>query len=66
VGAKPDDVDAEFLEVIELFCDSVEIADAVAVGVAEGAWVDLIDHGLLPPGGLVAIDALGCGLGYGF
>ena len=63
VGAEPDDVDAELLEVVELGGDAGEVADAVAVGVLEGARVDLVDDGFFPPCGLVAVDEGGRGDG---
>ena len=49
VRAEPDDVDAEVLQVVELGGDAGQVADAVAVRVLEGAGVDLVDDGLLPP-----------------
>ena len=51
-GGDPDGVDAEGLEVVEARGDAVEVADAVAVGVLEAARVDLVDDGVLPPGGV--------------
>src|SRR5271170_6325957 len=42
--------------------DAVEIADAVAVGVGEAAWIDLIDNRAFPPIGIVA-GGVGGGLG---
>src|ERR1044071_1918309 len=47
---QPQRVDAEAREIIELALDAGEIADAVAVGVAEATRVDLIDDGAPPPG----------------
>src|SRR6185312_14465706 len=47
----PDGINAEMLEITEPLCDAVEIAYAVAVRVLKGPWVDLIDHGVLPPTG---------------
>jgi hypothetical protein len=46
---EPDDVDAERGEVVEMGGDPGQVADAVAVGVGEGARVDLVDDGGLPP-----------------
>ena len=48
-GGEPDGVDAEPLEVVEALDDAGEVADAVAVGVLEGAGVDLVDDAALPP-----------------
>ena len=56
VGAEPDDVDAEVLEVIEAAGDAVEVADAVAVRVLEGARVDLVDDCFFPPALRVTVD----------
>jgi len=49
-GVQPDGVDAEVAEVGELLDDAAEVADAVAVGVAEGLRVDLVEDGVLEPG----------------
>ena len=46
---EPDGVHAEGGEVGDAADDAGEIADAVAVGVGEGARVDLVDDGVLPP-----------------
>ena len=48
--SQPDRVDPEPLQVVEAARDPRQIADPVAVGVLEGARVDLVDHGLFPPG----------------
>ena len=40
---KPDDVDAKIVKVIELGDYALDVADAVAVGIAERARIDLID-----------------------
>ena len=48
-GADPERVDAERLEVAEAPGDAVEVAGAVAVGVLEGARVDLVEDAGLPP-----------------
>ena len=48
-GRDPDSVDAELDEVVEAGEDAGEVADAVAVCVLEGAWVDLVDDAVLPP-----------------
>ena len=55
--AQPDHVDPEALDVVKLGDDAFEIAYAVAVGVFERAWVDLVDNGLFPPLWLVTIDS---------
>ena len=61
VGAEPDDVDAEVLQVVELGGDAGEVADSVAVGVFEGAGVDLVDDGFFPPFLGVAVGGGGVG-----
>jgi hypothetical protein len=56
VRREPDDVDSEMLQVVEFGGDTGQVADAVAVGVFEGSWVDLVDDGFFPPLGFVAVD----------
>ena len=46
---QPDGVDAERLEVIQPRRDAVEVADAVAVLIAERARIHLIEHRMRPP-----------------
>ncbi len=46
---EPQGIDAERDQMVEARGDSVEIADAVAVGVRERLHVDLVDDGLAPP-----------------
>ncbi len=46
---EPHRVDPEPDQVGEMGADAVEVADAVAVGVGEGARVDLVDDGPTPP-----------------
>ena len=65
VGREPDDVDAKLLKVIEVLGDAFEVADTIAVGVLEGARVDLVDDGFFPPFGLVAVDEVGSGVSLG-
>ncbi len=48
-GQQPDRGDAEVLQVVELAGQPVEIADAVAVAVGEGADVDLVNDRVLVP-----------------
>ena len=48
-GAHPDDVDAQFLQIVQLADDTAQIADAIAVAVTEGAGVNLIDNTFFPP-----------------
>ena len=48
---QPDRVDAERLEVVQLGGHAVEVTDAVAVAVAEGAWIHLIEQRVRPPRG---------------
>lgn len=46
---EPDRIDAKADEVIEFRGDAGKIADAVAVTISEGTWVDLIKDSGLPP-----------------
>ena len=68
-GAEPHDVDAQLVEVVEAGGDAGDVADAVAVGVGEGAGVDLVDDGAAPPVRIVADvvgrDNEGRGRGHG-
>ena len=54
-GQDPEGGDAELLEVVELGGEAVEVADAVAVGVAEGTHVQLVDDGVLVPVGAIRV-----------
>ena len=51
-GGEPQHLNAQLGEVRDLLGDTGQVADAVAVGVVEGAGVDLVDNGFLPPLGL--------------
>ena len=51
-GGEPHRVDAEGGEVGETLGDAGQVTDAVAVAVGPAAWVDLVDHGVAPPGGI--------------
>ena len=51
-GGEPQHLNTELGEVGNLLGNAGQIADAVAVGVVEGAGVNLIDHRFLPPLGL--------------
>ena len=48
-GAQPDGVDAEGGEVSEVARHPAQVADAIAVRVAERPRVDLIDDSFIPP-----------------
>ena len=48
-GIKPDGIHAETLHVVEFADDSLDVADAIAVRVTEGLWVDLIEYRILGP-----------------
>ncbi len=48
-GQQPDGVDPQVLQVIELAGQAAEITDAVLVGVAKGADVELVDDGVFVP-----------------
>lgn len=54
-GREPDGVDAERAQVGQARGDAGKVADAVAVAVGPRARVDLVDHGLAPPGGVRAV-----------
>jgi hypothetical protein len=56
-GAKPDHVDAQRFDVVELGSNAGDVAEARTGGVEEGGRVDLIDAGFFPPG---AADAHWC------
>src|SRR5262249_41576868 len=47
---QPDRVDPEPAQIIDALEDPTEVADTIAVAVLEGAGIDLIDDGRLPPG----------------
>ena len=57
------------VRVIDVATDRIEtpeeVADTIAVGVLEGARVDLVDDGFFPPFGLVAVDEMGRGVSLG-
>ena len=48
-GKKPERRHSQPLQVVELLDQSLEVADAVPVGVAEGPHVELVDDGVLVP-----------------
>ena len=50
-GVEPDGIDAEALHIVKFADDSLQFADAVAVGVAERLRVDLVEHRVLGPFG---------------
>jgi hypothetical protein len=49
--ADPDRVDAQIPQVGQPGSDAGQVTDAVGVGVGPGAGIDLVDHGVPPPGG---------------
>jgi hypothetical protein len=49
-GAEPENVYPKILEIVKLGGDTVEVADAVSVGVIERARVNLVHDRRLPPG----------------
>ena len=49
-GREPHGVHTECHQVVDVLPDPLDIADPVAVGVGEGAGVDLVDDGITPPG----------------
>ena len=46
---EPQDVHAEPLHVVQLLSDAFEVPEPVAVGILEGARIDLVDDRALPP-----------------
>jgi hypothetical protein len=48
-GQQPDRGDAELLQIIKAGCEALEVADAVAVTIGEGAHVDLVDDRVFVP-----------------
>ncbi len=52
-GEQPDGGDPQVLQIVESLDQASEIADAVAVGIAEGLDVQLVDDRLAVPGGVV-------------
>ena len=51
-GQKPEAGDAEVLQVVQARHEAGEVADAVVVGVGEGADMDLVDDGVFVPEGI--------------
>ena len=47
---QPHHIHAQALDVVQLFDDPFEVANAIPVGVFETAGVDLVNDGLFPPG----------------
>ena len=47
--AEPDHIDSKILKVRELFNNTLEIAEAVPVGVLKASWINLIYNVILPP-----------------
>ena len=52
---QPDHINAEFFEIIQMHCDTVQVADSIPVTVLKGAWIDLINDSFFPPGALFII-----------
>ena len=48
-GIKPDGIHAEALHIVEFADDALDIADTIAVRVAEGLWIDLVEYRILRP-----------------
>ena len=59
-GEEPERRDTELLQVVELLDETAEVPGAVAVRVAEGADVELVDDGVLEPELIVPEPAGGC------
>ena len=51
-GHQPEGVDPQFLQIIQLLCDAVEVADTVSVCVIKTADEDFVKDRLAPPGKL--------------
>ena len=65
-GIEPDGINAEAFHIVEFADDALQVADAVAIGVAESLWVDLIEYRILGPVGhfrylILSCDGLCCG-----
>ena len=45
----PDGIHTQFLQIIQLGLDPLEIADAISVAVGETSRIDFIENGMLPP-----------------
>ena len=45
----PDGVDAEFLEIIQMLGDAIQVADSVSVCICEAAGINFVNYGALPP-----------------
>ncbi len=54
-GRQPEAVDAEPLQIVELGGQALEVADAVAVAVLEGADEDLVEDGAFEPIGVAVL-----------
>ena len=52
-GDEPQHIHPQIGQVGQLGTDAVQVAQTVAVGVAEALGVDLIDNGLFPPLGVI-------------
>lgn len=48
-GVKPDGIYAKTLHVVQFADDALDVADTVAVGIAERLRIDLVEHGILRP-----------------
>src|SRR5580658_7984455 len=51
---KPYGVHAKLLQVVQMFRHAIQIAESVTIGVAEAAWVNLVDECVFPPGVVIA------------
>ena len=48
-GIEPDRVAAQLLHIVELLDNTLDVADAVAVGIVEALRIDLIEHRVVEP-----------------
>src|SRR5699024_7357885 len=62
-GREPDRVGSQVPDVLETGGDAGQIAQAVPVGIGEGAGIDLVDHGRAPPRGTGAVGECEGGVG---
>ncbi len=46
----PHGLDAQARHIVEPLDDPRQVADAIAIGIEEAAWIDLVDHRAMPPG----------------
>src|SRR5271154_34362 len=55
MGRKPNDVDAQVLEVVQPFSNTLKVADAVPIRILKGPRIDFIKNCLSPPLALISV-----------